>query len=61
MKQNYMTMTKRIDVNTLKHDSLDNENMFLKSIWMCGQNDNRLTLYLGAESKYPQKLTLYIV
>ena len=41
------------------YESLDNENKFLKPIWMCGQNNTRLTLYLGAESKYPQILTLY--
>ena len=40
---------------------LDNENKFLKPICMCSQNNTRLTLYLGAESKYPQLLTLYMV
>ena len=43
------------------YESLDTENKFLKPIWICGQNNTWLTLYLGAESKYPQILTLYIV
>ena len=46
MKQNYVTMTKRIDDN--KHiKSLDTEDMFLVPIWMWHQNNTRLPLYLG--------------
>ena len=37
------------------------ENKILNPIWMLGQNNTRLTLYLGAESKYPQLLTLYMI
>ena len=49
MKQNYVTMTKRIDDNNIWHiKSLDTENKFLNPIWMWGQNNTRLTLYLGA-------------
>ena len=49
MKQNNVTMTKRIDDNNLKHiKSLDTENKFLNPIWMWHQNNTRLTLYLGA-------------
>ena len=49
MKQNNVTMTKRIDDNNLKHiKSLDTENKFLNPIWMLHQNNTRLTLYLGA-------------
>ena len=49
MKQNIVTMTKRIDDNNLKHiKSLDTENKFLNPIWMWHQNNTRLTLYLGA-------------
>ena len=58
MKQNYVIMTKTIDDNNVKHTymSLDTENQFQ---W--GQNNTRLFLYLGAESKYPQILTLNIM
>ena len=28
---------------------------------MLGQNNTRLTLHLGAESKFPQLLTLYMI
>ena len=46
---NYVTMTKRIDDNNIRHiKSLDTENKFLNPIWMWGQNNIRLTLYLGA-------------
>ena len=41
--------------------SFDNENKIVNPIWMLGQNNTRLTLYLGAESKYPQLLTLYMI
>ena len=40
---------------------LDTENKFLNPIWMWGQNNTRLTLYMGMESKYPQILILYMV
>ena len=30
------------------YESLDTENKFLYPIWMCSQNNTRLTLYLGA-------------
>ena len=54
MKQNNVTMTKRIDDNNLKHiKSLDTENKFLNPIWMWHQNNTRLTLYLGAVKIYP--------
>ena len=33
--------------------SLDAENKFFNPIWMWCQNNTRLTLYLGTESKYP--------
>ena len=39
--------------------SLNTENKILNPIWMLGQNNTRLTLYLGEESKYHQILTLY--
>ena len=63
MKQNYVTMTKTIDDNNIKHTymSLDTENQFPNPILMWGQNNTRLFLYLGAESKYPQILTLHMV
>ena len=54
MKQNNVTMTKRIDDNNLKHiKSLDTENKFLNPIWMWHQNNTKLTLYLGAVKIYP--------
>ena len=40
---------------------LETENKFLNPIWMWGQNNTRLTLYMGTESKYPQILILYMV
>ena len=49
-KQN-VTMTKTIDDNNIKQ-SLDTENEILNPIWLLGQTNTRLTLYLGAESKY---------
>ena len=53
-------MTKTIDDNNVKHLSFSIlKNKFLNTIWMLGQNNARLTLYLGVESKYPQILTLY--
>ena len=42
-------------------NSFYTENKFLNPIWMWGQNNTRLTLYLGAELKYPQILTLYLI
>ena len=54
MKQNNVTMTKRIDDNNLKHiKSLDTENKFLNPIWMWHQDNTKLTLYLGAVKIYP--------
>ena len=41
--------------------TINDGNKILNPIWMQGQNSNRLTLYLGAESKYPQLLTLYMI
>ena len=49
MKQNYVTMTKTIDDNNIKHimyKSLDTENKFLNPIWMWGQNYTRLIIYM---------------
>ena len=59
MKQNFVTMTKTIDDNTIikAYKSLDTENKFLNPILIGVQNNTRLTLYLGAESKYPKILT----
>ena len=48
MKQSYVNMTKTIDDNNVKHNSLDTENKFLNPIWIWGQNNTRLILYLGA-------------
>ena len=38
MKQNYVTMTKKIGDTKVRHKSLDTENKFLNPIWMWGQN-----------------------
>ena len=60
MKQNYVTMTKRIDDNNIRHiKSLDTENKFLNPIWMWGQNNTRLTLYLGAVKISPDINPIY--
>ena len=50
MKQNYVTMTKTIDDNNVKHiKSLDTENKFLNPIWMWGQNNTRYKLNMWLE------------
>ena len=53
---------KTIDDNNIKHISLlILKNKFLNPICMWGQNKTKLSLYFGAESKYPQLLTLYMI
>ena len=55
-------MTKTIDDSNVKYiyKSLDTNDKFLNPIWMWGQNNTRLTLYMGAESKYPKILSINI-
>ena len=36
------------------YESLDTENKFLNPIWMCSQNNTRLTLYLGQSQTIPR-------
>ena len=44
-------MTRGFDNLSQAYKPLDTEHKFLDPIWMWGQNNTRLTLYKGAESK----------